>query len=71
MHRRAGTAGSIDQYYLFHAARADLLRRLNRCAEAATAYRAAVNLTVNPIELEFLRRRLQQMEERMSADCIS
>ena len=66
-----GGSGSINQYYLFHAARADLLRRLNRYAESAEAYRAAVNLAVNPIELEFLRRRLQQMEDRISAGSIS
>ncbi len=58
-----GRAGALDQYYLFHAARADLLRRLNRFAEAAAAYRKATALVTNPVELEFLKRRLSQMEE--------
>jgi RNA polymerase sigma-70 factor (ECF subfamily) len=58
-----GHAGVLDQYYLFHAARADLLRRLNRFAEAGAAYRTAASLATNPIELEFLKRRLTQIEE--------
>jgi RNA polymerase sigma-70 factor (ECF subfamily) len=43
-----------DSYYLFHAARADLLRRLGRDAEAAAAYDAARALTANPVEQAFL-----------------
>jgi len=58
-----GSSGSLDQYYLFHAARADLLRRLDRRAEAAAAYRAAVHLTSNQIELDFLQRRVRETEE--------
>ena len=34
----AGANGKLEQYYLFHAARADLLRRLNRLQEAQAAY---------------------------------
>jgi RNA polymerase sigma-70 factor (ECF subfamily) len=45
-------------YHLFHSARADLLRRLGRSAEAATAYRRAAELATNPVEREFLERRL-------------
>ena len=44
----------LDSYYLFHAARADLLRRLGRDAEAAAAYAAARALTANPVEQAFL-----------------
>ena len=55
-------AGSLDQYYLFHAARADLLRRLKRYSEAAAAYRQALSLTTNQMEREFLLRRVRQME---------
>jgi len=51
-------SGALDQYYLFHAARADLLRRLNRHAEAAAAYRRAAELATNRLEIEFLERRL-------------
>ena len=57
-----GRAGALDQYYLFHAARADLLRRLNRYGEAAAAYEQAASLATNSIELDFLKRRLRRME---------
>jgi RNA polymerase sigma-70 factor (ECF subfamily) len=53
-----GASGALDRYYLFHAARADLLRRLYRTAEAAEAYRRAVDLTTNAVERNFLMRRL-------------
>jgi RNA polymerase sigma-70 factor (ECF subfamily) len=54
--------GSLDQYYLFHAARADLLRRLNRHSEAAAAYQEAASLATNQLEVDFLLRRLHQVE---------
>jgi len=44
----------LDTYYLFHAARADLLRRLGRDAEAAAAYDTARSLTANAVEQAFL-----------------
>jgi RNA polymerase sigma-70 factor, ECF subfamily len=44
----------LDSYYLFHATRADLLRRLGRREEAATAYATARGLTTNPVERAFL-----------------
>ncbi|MER7547898.1 RNA polymerase sigma factor [Spirillospora sp. NPDC127506] len=47
----------LGRYYLFHAIRADLLRRLGRDAEAAGAYAEAIELTENPAELAFLKRR--------------
>ena len=47
-------SSGLDSYYLFHAARADLLRRLRRDAEAAAAYEAARALTANPVEQTFL-----------------
>jgi RNA polymerase sigma-70 factor, ECF subfamily len=49
----------LEDYHLFHAVRADLLRRLGRDREAATAYEAAFTLTNNAAEREFLERRLQ------------
>jgi RNA polymerase sigma-70 factor (ECF subfamily) len=49
----------LDGYHLFHAIRADLLRRLGRDAEAAEAYEAAIARTRNETEREFLRRRRQ------------
>jgi RNA polymerase sigma-70 factor, ECF subfamily len=56
-----GRTGALDRYYLFHAARADLLRRLNRFAEAAAAYQQAASLATNLIELDFLERRMREM----------
>jgi RNA polymerase sigma-70 factor (ECF subfamily) len=47
---------ALGDYYLFHAIRADLLRRLGRDAEAALAYGAAIDRTENAAEREFLRR---------------
>jgi RNA polymerase sigma-70 factor (ECF subfamily) len=47
----------LDRYYLFHAIRAELLRRLGRPDEAAAAYEAAVTRTDNITEGEFLLRR--------------
>ena len=47
-------SSGLDSYYLFHAARADLLRRLGCTAEAAAAYATARALTANPVEQAFL-----------------
>lgn len=47
----------LDRYYLFHAVRADLLRRLGRDAEAAAAYDAAIERAENPVEIAFLQKR--------------
>jgi RNA polymerase sigma-70 factor, ECF subfamily len=46
----------LDRYYLYHAIRADLLRRLGRPGEAAGAYQAAIDRTQNAAEREFLIR---------------
>jgi RNA polymerase sigma-70 factor (ECF subfamily) len=59
--------GPLGQYYLFHAARADLLRRLNRASEAAAAYRQALSLATNQLEIDFLERRLRQVEGETAA----
>ncbi|WP_091349656.1 RNA polymerase sigma factor [Micromonospora rhizosphaerae] len=48
-------------YHVFHAVRADLLRRLGRADEARLAYGAAIERTDNAAEREFLRRRLGQV----------
>jgi RNA polymerase sigma-70 factor (ECF subfamily) len=50
----------LGSYHLFHAIRADLLRRLGRRSEAATAYDEAIDRTQNEAEREFLRRRRRQ-----------
>ena len=51
-------ASDLSEYHLYHATRADLLRRLGRDAEAADEYRAALDLATNPAERRFLERRL-------------
>jgi RNA polymerase sigma-70 factor (ECF subfamily) len=57
-----GSSGELDRYYLYHAARADLARRLGRREEAAEAYKAALALTFNAVERRYLRRRLAEVE---------
>ena len=53
-----GVSGALDRYHLFHAARADMLRRLGWQSAAADAYRRALALTANGAERAFLDRRL-------------
>ena len=48
---------ALDRYYLFHAIRADLLRRLGRLTDARIAYDAAIALAGNTAERDFLRQR--------------
>ena len=55
---RWSTACDLAGHHLFHAVRADLLRRLGRPDEAAAAYAAALRLTDNAAEQRFLRRNL-------------
>jgi RNA polymerase sigma-70 factor (ECF subfamily) len=54
--------GALDRYHLLHAARADLLRRLGRPAEAAAAYDRALELATLPAERRFLARRRAECE---------
>jgi RNA polymerase sigma-70 factor, ECF subfamily len=56
-----GASGTLHSYYLFHAARADLLRRLSRKADALAAYERALSLTANAVERRFLRRRIAEL----------
>jgi RNA polymerase sigma-70 factor, ECF subfamily len=58
---KLGNSGELDNYYLFHAARAEILRRLRRPAEAAEAYQQALRLATNRIEQNFLQRRLREI----------
>ncbi|HJT53362.1 MAG TPA: RNA polymerase sigma factor [Candidatus Angelobacter sp.] len=58
---QAGESGELRDYHLFHAARADLLRRLGRKTDAASAYGQALRLATNGVEKEFLRRRLEEL----------
>ncbi len=58
---RLVAAGELDDYPYLHAARADLLRRLDRRVEAAAAYRRAADLVGNTVERRFLERRLREV----------
>jgi RNA polymerase sigma-70 factor (ECF subfamily) len=58
-----GASGELKDYHLFHAARADLLRRLGRKAEAESAYNRALELATNKVEQDFLKARLQQLRD--------
>jgi RNA polymerase sigma-70 factor (ECF subfamily) len=55
-------SGALADYHLFHAARADLLRRAGRLAAAAESYRRALGLTGLEAERRFLARRLRAVE---------
>jgi RNA polymerase sigma-70 factor, ECF subfamily len=55
------TRGELSEYRLAHSARADLLRRLGRAADAATAYRTALALSRQEPERRFLERRLREL----------
>jgi RNA polymerase sigma-70 factor, ECF subfamily len=52
---------ALDRYHLFHATRAELLRRLRRHDEAAAAYDAAIARTGNDVERRHLRDRQSSM----------
>ncbi|WP_442544199.1 RNA polymerase sigma factor [Arthrobacter sp. KN11-1C] len=51
----------LGNYYLFHAVRADLLRRLGRDDDAVAAYRAAQERTDNDAERDFLEGRVRTL----------
>jgi RNA polymerase sigma-70 factor, ECF subfamily len=55
-------AGSLADYYLLPATRADLLRRLDRYPEPARAYQRALDLAPTDAERRFLHRRLVELD---------
>jgi RNA polymerase sigma-70 factor, ECF subfamily len=59
-----GACGELDSYHLYHAARADLLRRMGRNREALESYHRGVALTTNAVELRYLRRRISELDSR-------
>ena len=59
---QVGSAGRLEHYYLFHAARADILRRLGRRPEAVQAYDEALRFATNKVEQEYLRRRRKEVD---------
>ena len=57
-----GCSGELEGYHLYHAARADLLRRMGRYTEAIESYSRALPLTANAVERRFLERRLNEIK---------
>ena len=57
-----GASGKLNNYYLFHAANADLLRRVQRYHEAERAYLRALELTTNQVAQQYIKRRLRELE---------
>ncbi len=55
-------ATELDSYHLFHAARADLLRRVGAFEAAIQSYRRALELVTNDSERRFLERRLHEVQ---------
>jgi RNA polymerase sigma-70 factor, ECF subfamily len=55
---------ALDEYYLYHAIRADLLRRIGKPADATAAYYAAIDRTDNATQIRFLRSRIAAMRPR-------
>jgi RNA polymerase sigma-70 factor (ECF subfamily) len=60
---RAALGKVLADYYLFHSARADLLRRLGRMNDARDSYTLALNLCSNERERSFLKRRLTEVSQ--------
>jgi RNA polymerase sigma-70 factor (ECF subfamily) len=54
----------LESYHVWHATRADLLRRLDRTDEARAAYDRAIELAGNDAEQEFLRTRSDELSGR-------
>jgi RNA polymerase sigma-70 factor (ECF subfamily) len=60
-----GACGELDSYHLYHAARADLLRRMGRNQEALESYHRGLALTTNAVEMRYLRRRISELDSRV------
>lgn len=57
-----GATGELDNYHLYHAARADLLRRMGYREQALQEYDRALALTGNAVERRYLRRRIAELD---------
>jgi RNA polymerase sigma-70 factor, ECF subfamily len=57
-----GAGGELDSYHLYHAARADLLRRMGRKSEALESYHRGLALTTNAVEARYLGRRISELD---------
>ncbi|MEO6116087.1 MAG: sigma-70 family RNA polymerase sigma factor, partial [Pseudolysinimonas sp.] len=60
---RLSADGDLDNFYLLHATRADLLRRLGRANEALPHYERAHDLAPSPAERRYLRQRMAQLRD--------
>ena len=58
-----GLESALGEYHLFHAARADLLRRSGSNGDAANSYRKALTLVTNESERRFLEKRLREVDK--------
>jgi RNA polymerase sigma-70 factor, ECF subfamily len=65
---RTNLSKELSDYYLFHAARADLLRRAGRMGDARDAYMQALKLCLNEREQVFLHQRLSEVLERIELE---
>jgi RNA polymerase sigma-70 factor, ECF subfamily len=61
---KLGSSGELESYHLYHAARADLLRRIGDWHTALEEYERALSLTSNAVERRYLRRRVAEMHDR-------
>lgn len=57
-----GSSGDLDSYHQYHAARADLLRRMGDREKALQEYDRALALTSNAVERRYLRRRMAELD---------
>ncbi len=58
--------GDLQNYYLAHAAKADMLRRMSRLSEAKRAYQSALELAQQEPEIRFLRKRIAEVDRGSS-----
>jgi RNA polymerase sigma-70 factor (ECF subfamily) len=59
-------SGDLDNYYLLHASRADLLRRMGLMQEAANSYAQALQLATHESERRFLEKRLREVQSAVA-----
>jgi RNA polymerase sigma-70 factor (ECF subfamily) len=64
---RLSASGELESYYLLHATRADLLRRLGRHDESLPHYERAHGLAPSPAERRYLRSRMAHARARIAA----
>jgi len=62
------TEPSLEKYHLFHAARADLLRRQQKNRAAIDAYRKAFDFATNGTEQSYLQRRIDELDDLLITD---